>query len=38
MDHGGQPRDEDWFDRVLNFRSETKTVYLDHPVPMTVAD
>jgi lipoprotein-anchoring transpeptidase ErfK/SrfK len=38
MDHGGQPRDESWFDRVLNFRSETKTVYLDHPVPMTVTD
>lgn len=38
MDHGGQPRDESWFWRVLHSRSETKTVYLDKPIPMTVAD
>ena len=38
MDHGGQPRDENWFWRILHFRSETKTVYLDHPIPMTVED
>jgi lipoprotein-anchoring transpeptidase ErfK/SrfK len=37
MDHGGQPRDESWFWRVLHFRDETTTVYLDHPVPMEVA-
>ena len=36
MEHGGQPRDESWFWRVVHFRSETKTVYLDAPVPMTV--
>jgi lipoprotein-anchoring transpeptidase ErfK/SrfK len=36
MDHGGSPRDESWFWRVLHFRSETKTVYLDNPIPMTV--
>lgn len=36
MDHGGSPRDENWFWRVLHFRSETKTVYLDNPIPMTV--
>lgn len=36
MEHGGQPRDESWFWRVVHFRSETKTVYLDTPVPMTV--
>jgi lipoprotein-anchoring transpeptidase ErfK/SrfK len=36
MDHGGQPRDENWFWRVLHIRSETKTVYLDHPIPFTV--
>jgi lipoprotein-anchoring transpeptidase ErfK/SrfK len=36
MEHGGQPRDENWFWRVVHFRSETKTVYLDTPVPMTV--
>lgn len=38
MDHGGQPRDESWFWRVLHFRSETRTVYLDNPIPMTVTD
>jgi hypothetical protein len=36
MENGGQPRDESWFWRVLHLRSETKTVYLDHPIPMTV--
>jgi len=36
MEHGGQPRDESWFERILHFRSVTKTVYLDHPIPMTV--
>ncbi len=36
MDHGGEPRDESWFSRILQFRSETKTVYLNRPVPMTV--
>jgi lipoprotein-anchoring transpeptidase ErfK/SrfK len=38
MEHGGAPRDESWFWRVLHSRSETKTVYLDNPVPMVVAD
>ena len=38
MEHGGQPRDENWFWRVLHSRSDTKTVYLDHPIPMVVAD
>ncbi len=38
MDHGGQPRDDSWFYRVLHFRSETSNVYLDHSIPMTVAD
>ena len=38
MDHGGAPRDENWFWRVLHFRSETKTVYLDNPIPITITD
>jgi lipoprotein-anchoring transpeptidase ErfK/SrfK len=38
MEHGGQPRDESWFYRVLHFRDETKTVYLDHPIPMSVTE
>lgn len=36
MENGGSPRDENWFWRVLHFRSETKTVYLDNPIPMVV--
>jgi lipoprotein-anchoring transpeptidase ErfK/SrfK len=36
MEHGGQPRDEAWYRRILHFRSETKTVYLDNPIPMSV--
>jgi murein L,D-transpeptidase YcbB/YkuD len=38
MEHGGQPHDESWFWRVLHFRSETKTVYLNHPIPMVVTE
>jgi L,D-transpeptidase ErfK/SrfK len=38
MEHGGQPRDESWFWRVLHSRSETKTIYLNNPIPMTVDD
>jgi lipoprotein-anchoring transpeptidase ErfK/SrfK len=38
MENGGQPRDENWFWRVLHFRSQTKTVYLDHPIAITVTD
>jgi murein L,D-transpeptidase YcbB/YkuD len=36
MTHGGSPRDENWFWRVLHFRSETKTVYLDNPIAITI--
>ena len=38
MEHGGQPRDESWFWRILHFRSETKTVYLQNPIPITIAN
>jgi murein L,D-transpeptidase YcbB/YkuD len=38
MEHGGQPHDESWFWRVLHFRSETKTVYLNHPIPLVVTE
>jgi lipoprotein-anchoring transpeptidase ErfK/SrfK len=38
MEHGGQPREESWFSRVLHFRSETKTVYLERPVPLTISE
>lgn len=36
MEHGGAPRDEAWYKRILKFRSEMKTVYLDNPVPLTI--
>jgi lipoprotein-anchoring transpeptidase ErfK/SrfK len=36
MEHGGSPRDENWFWRIMHFRSETKTVYLDNPIPIRV--
>jgi len=36
MEHGGQPRDESWFRRIFRFRSQTKVIYLDNPVPITV--
>jgi lipoprotein-anchoring transpeptidase ErfK/SrfK len=38
MEHGGQPRDESWFQRILHFRDQTQTVYLDHAIPMTVTE
>jgi lipoprotein-anchoring transpeptidase ErfK/SrfK len=36
MDHGGQPRNENWFWRVIHARSETKTVILRNPIPMMI--
>lgn len=36
MEHGGSPRDENWFWRILHFRSQTKTVYLDNPISIRV--
>ncbi|HEY4217238.1 MAG TPA: L,D-transpeptidase [Gemmatimonadaceae bacterium] len=38
MENGGQPRDESWFERVLHFRSETKTVMLDTPIALTITE
>jgi lipoprotein-anchoring transpeptidase ErfK/SrfK len=36
MEHGGQPRDESWFWRVLHFRSEEKPIYLKNPVSLII--
>ena len=36
MEHGGQPRNENWFWRVIHARSETRTVNLRNPIPMTI--
>jgi lipoprotein-anchoring transpeptidase ErfK/SrfK len=38
MEHGGQPREENWFWRILHFRNEEKTIYLSQPIPLTVMD
>jgi len=38
MENGGQPRDENWFWRMIHFRREEKVVYLDNPITMTVTD
>jgi lipoprotein-anchoring transpeptidase ErfK/SrfK len=38
MEHGGQPRDENWFWRILHSRRDEKVVYLDNPVSLTVTN
>jgi lipoprotein-anchoring transpeptidase ErfK/SrfK len=38
MENGGQPRDENWFWRILHSRREEKVVYLDNPVSLTVTN
>lgn len=36
MEHGGQPREENWFKRILHFRRQEHVVYLDNPVLLTI--
>jgi hypothetical protein len=36
MEHGGEPRPENWFWRILHFRNEEKTIYLKRPITLTV--
>ena len=36
MEHGGEPRDENWFWRIIHSRREEKVVYLDNPVSITI--
>jgi lipoprotein-anchoring transpeptidase ErfK/SrfK len=36
MIHGGQPREENWFKRVLHFRRQEQVVYLNNPVSLTI--
>ena len=38
MTEGGQPREDNWFWRIIHFRNQEKTIYLDQPVPLTVTD
>jgi lipoprotein-anchoring transpeptidase ErfK/SrfK len=35
MEHGGQPREEGWFRRILRFGRST-VIYLDNPIPLTI--
>jgi lipoprotein-anchoring transpeptidase ErfK/SrfK len=36
MEHGGPPREENWFWRILHSRREEKPIYLDNPVWLTI--
>jgi hypothetical protein len=38
MEHGGEPREENWFWRILHSRREEKVIYLDNPVTLTITD
>jgi lipoprotein-anchoring transpeptidase ErfK/SrfK len=38
MEHGGQPREENWFWRILHSRREEKVVYLNNPISLTIAN
>ena len=36
MAHGGQPKEENWFMRLIHSRREEKVIYLSTPVPIRV--
>jgi len=36
MEHGGQPREENWFWRIIHSRREEKVVYLSNPILLTI--
>jgi lipoprotein-anchoring transpeptidase ErfK/SrfK len=38
MEHGGQPREENWFWRIIHSRREEKVIYLDNPVSLSVTE
>lgn len=38
MIHGGKPREEGWFKRVLHFRRQEQVVYLDNPVTIQITE
>jgi lipoprotein-anchoring transpeptidase ErfK/SrfK len=38
MEHGGQPRGENWFRRILRFRSREEVIYLDNPIRLTISE
>jgi lipoprotein-anchoring transpeptidase ErfK/SrfK len=38
MEHGGEPREENWFWRILHSRREEKVVYLSNPISLTITE
>ncbi len=38
MLHGGKPREENWFQRILHFRRQEETVFLEKPILLVVAE
>lgn len=38
MEHGGQPREENWFWRIIHSRRKEKVVYLNNPIALTISD
>lgn len=38
MEHGGQPREDNWFWRIIHSRREEKVIYLDNPVSLTITE
>ena len=36
MEHGGEPREENWFMRLLHFRRDEKVVYLRNPIAIEI--
>ena len=38
MEHGGQPRGENWFWRIIHSRREEQVIYLDNPVSLTIGE
>ncbi len=38
MEHGGEPREENWFLRILHSRREEKVIHLKNPVALTITE
>jgi lipoprotein-anchoring transpeptidase ErfK/SrfK len=38
MEHGGQPREENWFWRIIHSRREEKVIYLSSPIALTISE
>lgn len=38
MEHGGEPREENWFMRIIHSRREEKVIYLKNPVTIRIIE